>query len=130
MKVGIECSSFAPTSLLSTSLEWVSSTRMMSTKLAALESGSYYRARQTSYFTDDGSRSIEAIKIDTSGKGDDFGPTASVIANGDPHPTNDATQQILAQLAASALCTGGSDGNRRLASFTRTDGWIRKLRQC
>jgi hypothetical protein len=34
--------------------------------------------------TDDGSRSIEAVKIDTSGTGDNFGATASVIANGDP----------------------------------------------
>ena len=55
MKVAIECSPSAPTSLLLTLrmlcwtmlTEWVSSTKMMSTELAALESGSHYRARQT-----------------------------------------------------------------------------------
>jgi hypothetical protein len=36
------------------------------------------------FSTTDGSRSIEAVKIDTSGKGNNFGATASVIGNGDP----------------------------------------------
>lgn len=77
----------------------------------------------TNFDTDGGLRAIEVVKIDSSGTGDKFDTIGTIISNGDANPTTDTTQQLLVRLAASTVCTGGTDGNLCLVSFITTDGF-------
>jgi len=71
----------------------------------------------------DGSRSIKTAEVDSSGTGQNFDGQATVLTNGDPNPTSDASQNITVKLPDGTKCAGGTNKNLCLVSFTTTAGF-------
>jgi len=70
----------------------------------------------------DGSRLIQTVKVDASGTGGSF-VAAKMVANGNPNPTSDATEQVTAQLPSGTTCSGGSGKDLCLVSLTTSAGF-------
>jgi len=70
----------------------------------------------------DGSRQVSA-KVDATGTGKSFSGSVSITQNGDLAPTNVGSQQIKGTLPAGTTCSGGTDQNLCLLSFTTASGF-------
>ncbi|KAF5379904.1 hypothetical protein D9757_007184 [Collybiopsis confluens] len=73
--------------------------------------------------TIDGSRKVKTALVDTTGTGKSFNAEATMVTNGDPNPSTDDSEQIVASMPAGIQCTGGASGNLCLMSMKTTFGF-------